>query len=131
MVVRFSLPLNPKNEWVILADLIDWEQIEKDFLEHFEKKDTPEVSVRLIIGLLILQRIDGISDEKVIKKWLEIPYWQYFCGFDKFQWTLSIDALCLSKWKTKIREKGLQKILYAMFRLASDIVKLYKPIWEE
>ena len=40
----------------------------------------PGVPIRLMAGLHLLKRTHGLSDENVVKGWVENPYWQHFCG---------------------------------------------------
>ena len=35
---------------------------------------------RLVLGLLYLKHAYDLSDEAVCARWLENPYYQYFCG---------------------------------------------------
>jgi len=48
--------LNAKHPLVKLADVIDWEEIERSFAAHFEATTgRPALSPRLVAGLLYLQ----------------------------------------------------------------------------
>jgi len=31
---------------------------------------------------MVLQHMEALSDEQVVRKWVENPYYQYFCGYD-------------------------------------------------
>ena len=42
---------------------------------------------RLVAGLLILKHMHKHSDEALWKRWVENPYFQYFCGGDGFSGT--------------------------------------------
>ena len=85
---RLSQILNPKHPLLLLAKRIDWERLESDLGLTFspDKAGQPAKPVRLIVGLLMLQHREGLSDEAVVLKWVENPYWQAFCGFDHLQW---------------------------------------------
>lgn len=58
-------------------------------------------------GLLILKHTHDLSDEVLCARWLENPYYQFFCGEESFQHVLpsdrssliecSIDHLVISK----------------------------------
>jgi hypothetical protein len=39
---------------------------------------------RLVAGLLILKHTHDLSDEVLCARWLENPYYQYFCGEEVF-----------------------------------------------
>ena len=59
----------------------------------------------------MLQHMDGISDEAVVKKWVENPYWQYFCGYDFLQWQFPIHPSSMTRWRKRLGTEGLEKIL--------------------
>ncbi len=57
--------LNAKHPLVKLADVIDWEEIERSFGAHFQTTTgSPALSPRLVAGLLYLQHAYDCSDEK-------------------------------------------------------------------
>jgi IS5 family transposase len=70
----------------------------------------PPKLVRLMVGLLMLQHMRGISDEKVVQLWVENPYWQYFCSYDEFQLEFPIDPSSLTSWRKRLGEAGMNKI---------------------
>jgi len=86
----------------------------------------PPKPVRLIVGLLMLEHIDGLSDERVVDMWANNPYWQYFCGYDHFQWELPLDASSLVRWRKRLGAGGMEKILKVTIQEALKI-KLVKP----
>ena len=66
---------------VRLAREIDW-----GFLDgRFARVCTPGVGqpplpTRLVAGLFILKHMHDLSDEVLCARWLENPYYQFFCG---------------------------------------------------
>ncbi|KIC76024.1 hypothetical protein DB42_EE00090 [Neochlamydia sp. EPS4] len=47
--------------------MIEWKRLEEEFDKLFVKNvGQPAKPVRLVVGLFILQHMDGISDEKVV-----------------------------------------------------------------
>jgi IS5 family transposase len=40
----------------------------------------PSLPVRLTAGLFFLKHMHSLSDEAVCERWVENPYFQYFCG---------------------------------------------------
>ena len=69
-----------------LAGLIDWAAFEARFgqLDH-PQLGRPGVPIRLMVGLCYLQHTFQLSDQEVVERWVENPYWQVFCGFDYLQ----------------------------------------------
>ena len=103
-----------------LAHLINWETFEKDFSHLFPSTTGhPPLPIRLVVGILILQHINGLSDEDVVKKWIENPYYQYFCGYDHFQWEFPLDPSSLVRWRKRLSTSGMDKILQSSIRAAS------------
>ncbi len=109
---RLDNILNRRHELFRLAGLIDWKAFEKEFGQFYSaKKGRPGISIRLMVGLSYLGHAYGLSDEAVVTKWVENPYWQYFCGETYFQHQLPIDFSSLSRWRKRIGEKGCELIL--------------------
>lgn len=109
---RLSEQLNPKHELLQLAKFIDWDQLEKEFSPLFTAgAGHPPIPIRLACGLMILQHMYDLSDEKVIQAWVENPYWQAFCGYDFLQWELPAHPTSLTHWRQRIGAQGAEKIL--------------------
>jgi len=52
------------------------------------------------------QHCYNLSDEQVCERWVENPYWQFFCGFDYLQHRLPIDPSSLTRWRERIGASG-------------------------
>ena len=125
---RLSTQLNPDHLLYTLTSKINWEGLESNLGLEFspDKAGQPARPVRLIVGLLMLQHMEGLSDEAVVAKWVENPYWQYFCGYDFLQWEMPIDPSSLTRWRKRMGEEGLEKILSATLITALE-TKVAKP----
>lgn len=107
-----SEQLKPNHELYVLAEKIDWDTLETEFSGVFSSsKGAPGKPVRLVVGLLMLEHMYGLSDEDVVYTWVENPYWQFFCGYDFFQWNFPIDPSSLSRWRKRLGSQGMEKIL--------------------
>ena len=62
-------------------------------------------------GLHYLKHAFGLSDEVVVKSWVENPYWQYFCGEEYFQHRLPIDPSQMTRFRTRLGPSGCEKLL--------------------
>ena len=83
-----------------LAGQIDWQSIESKLSEPFhEEKGAPAKPVRLMAGLQYLKHIHNLSDETLLKRWVENPYWQYFCGSLFFEYEAPINPTSMTKWR--------------------------------
>ena len=118
----FQVPLkqfiNESHELVVLSKKIDWESLEKDLRVYYcEDNGRPGVPIRLIVGIIILRRMFSQSDESVLDRWVENPYWQYFTGEVYFRHDYPFDRTELIKFRRRIGEKGAEQILKASVNL--------------
>ena len=109
---RISSLINPTHPLKILADKLEWTFFEKEFGKHYKQGGgQPPRPIRLMVGLLMLQHMFKKSDEKVVEKWVENPYWQYFCGYDYLEWQAPINPSSLTRFRQRLGENGMKKIL--------------------
>jgi transposase, IS5 family len=77
---------------VKLAATIDWSFLEQRFGAVYEDKPgRPALPTRLMAGLAILKHTYDLSDEVLCERWVENPYYQFFCGEEFFQHRLVFD----------------------------------------
>jgi len=95
----------------ILARKINWEEVEKDFTVYYSKIGAPSIPIRKMVGMMILKQMYNQSDEQVMERWLENPYWQYFTGEVNFQKKLPFDPTDFVHFRKRIGKKGAEKIL--------------------
>lgn len=120
----FKVPLvqfiQEKHELCLLANEIDWGSIEKEFGQYYcPDNGRPSVPIRKIIGVLLLKMMFNHSDETVVDRWRENPYWQYFCGETFFQHEQPFDPTELIKFRKRIGEEGAEKLLKLSINLFS------------
>ena len=83
---QFNQILNPGHELVQLAQKIDWPWFDAAFADSYcEDMGAPAKAVRLMVGLQYLKYAFNESDESLVARWVENPYWQYFCGYTHMQ----------------------------------------------
>lgn len=104
--------IDPRHELVKLAALIDWEVFEQEWAGFFPSgKGRPATDPRLVAGLLYLQHAYRLSDEAVVARWVENPYYQQFTGETFFQHRPPIDPSSLTRWRGRIGEEGVEWLL--------------------
>lgn len=109
---RLELLVDLDHELARLASAIDWTSLETAFGRlYVPDVGRPGIRVRLMAGLVLLQHTFAMSDEEVVKRWPENPYWQMFCGEEFFQHRLPIHPSQLSRWRKRIGEAGCEKLL--------------------
>jgi len=100
--------LNRKHPLYVLGNQIDWSIFEQEFgplyVENFGR---PGLPIRLVVGLHYLKYAYNESDELVVERLLENPYWQYFCGFEYFQHEVPLDPSSLVRWRKRVGSEGI------------------------
>lgn len=110
--VELATIIDPDYALARLADQIDWAFFERELDAHFcETNGAPAKPVRLMVGLHYLKHAYNLSDEQTVLRWVENPYWQYFCGMKWFESTLPIDPSSMTRWRKKIGEQGAEALL--------------------
>ena len=71
----------------------------------------PALPTRLVAGLLYLKHTYALSDEQVVERWVENPYFQHFCGERYFQHEMPCDPSSLVRWRKRIGEAGVEWLL--------------------
>ena len=111
----FQIPLisiiNMDHELVLLAQRIDWKSVDKEFSIYYPYMGRRAVPVRKMVGSMILKQMYNLGDETFVDRWIENPYWQYFCGETFFQYEKPFDPSEFVHFRRRIGEVGAQKIL--------------------
>ena len=118
---RFRLDqiLNTHHPLFLLANQIDWSNLEKKFGSvYVEAVGRPGNPIRLMVGLHYLKHAFNESDDSVLARFLENPYWQYFCGFDYFRHELPIDSSSLTRFRKRIGESGIESLFQELLTTA-------------
>jgi IS5 family transposase len=102
-----------------LAREIDWGFLERRFAGVCAAgKGQPPLPSRLVAGLLILKHMHDLSDEVLCARWLENPYYQFFCGELSFCHTLPFDRSSLTHWRQRLGEEALAALLQESLAVA-------------
>src|SRR5260370_1690707 len=62
----------------------------------------------------------SVSDEALCARWVENPYFQYFCGEPVFRHELAFDRSSLTRWRHRLGEERLAALLQERLRGAHD-----------
>ncbi len=95
-----------------LARAIDWSFLEREFgAVYTDKAGHPPLPTRLMAGLAILKHSYDLSDEGLCERWVENPYFQYFCGEEFFRHRLTFDRSSLTRWRQRMGAERLQALV--------------------
>jgi transposase, IS5 family len=108
----------------VLARQIDWRHLAQRFGACYsDESGHPALPTRLMAGLQILKYTENLSDEVLCARWVENPYYQYFCGEEFFQHELPFDWSSMTRWRQRMGEETLnallQESLYCAVRLGA------------
>ena len=101
-----------KHPLAALGRTVDWGFLERGFgAVYTDDPGRPPLPTRLMAGLAILKHTYDLSDEVLCERWVENPYYQFFCGEEFFQHRLVFDRSSLTRWRNRMGEERLQALL--------------------
>src|SRR5215470_6251041 len=78
----------------------------------------PGLPTRLVAGLFILKHMHNLSDEVLCARWIENPYYQYFCGELSFCHRLPFDRSSMTRWRQRLGEEQLVALIQESLSVA-------------
>jgi len=104
---------------VRLAAQIDWSFLDGRFGSVCQPgPGQPGLPTRLVAGLFILKHMHNLSDEVLCARWVENPYYQYFCGEESFCHKLPFDRSSLTRWRQRLGEEQLVALIQESLSVA-------------
>ncbi|AOO85146.1 IS5 family transposase [Bosea vaviloviae] len=104
---------------VRLARTIDWSFLERSFgAVYTDAAGRPPLPTRLMAGLAILKHMHDLSDEALCERWVENPYFQFFCGEEFFQHELTFERSSLTRWRQRMGEERLATLVQESLAVA-------------
>src|SRR5258707_1787738 len=102
-----------------LAGLIDWDFLDTRFSAVCSAgPGQPPLPSRLVAGLFILKHMHNLSDEVLCARWVENPYYQFFCGEETFQHAAPFDRSSLTRWRQRLGEEHLVALIQESLSVA-------------
>lgn len=83
----------------------------KQFVSLYSHLGKPIKHIRLMLGLSILKYLENLSDEVLVQRRAQNPYYQAFCGEVAFQWPLPCNSGCRTNVRKSIGVAGHEEIL--------------------
>ena len=104
---------------VRLAREIDWQFLDGRFASVCTAgPGQPPLPTRLVAGLFILKNMHDLSDEVLCARWLENPYYQFFCGEVSFCHKLPFERSSLTHWRQRLGEEHLVALVQESLAVA-------------
>lgn len=108
----FQQILDLDHPLLVLAAKIDWQRFHVAFTECYSPDmGAPATAVRVMVGLHYLKHAFNESDESLLARWVENPYWQAFCGYDTMQHQPPVHSTALVKWRQRVGAEKLALLL--------------------
>ncbi|MEM6349111.1 MAG: IS5 family transposase [Bacteroidota bacterium] len=114
---RLDSILSLDHELCRLTNELDWDWLDEELSVYYSHEGRPSIPVRTIGGMLLLKQMFNESDESVLRRWVENPYWQYFTGETYFQHKPPFDPTDFVYFRKRVSEKGMEKVLSLTVRL--------------
>jgi IS5 family transposase len=112
--------IDQRHELAKLGELLEWQSFAQQWGSQFESTTgRPALPTRLMAALLYLKPVYALSDEDVVERWVENPYWQHFSGERYFRHDLPCDPSSLVRWRKRIGEAGCEWLLAHSIEAAS------------
>ena len=116
---RLDQIINLKHALVRLSKTVSWSFIEEKCGEVYaDGPGMPPLPTRLMAGLSILKYTFDLSDEELCDRWVENPYFQYFCGEEFFLHELPFDRSSLTRWRQRMGEERVAALLQESLSVA-------------
>jgi IS5 family transposase len=117
---RLDQIIDLQHPLVKLSRELDWAFLERTFGDAYtDGPGQPPLPTRLMAGLMILKYTHNLSDEALCERWVENPYYQYFCGEEFFQHELVLDRSSLSNWRKRMGEEKVKALLQESLSIAT------------
>jgi hypothetical protein len=109
--MSFGGELRRDNRWVILGELVPWDEVEKRYAKLFcEGNGRPALSVRVALGSLVIKERLKISDEETVDQIRENHYLQYFLGYESYRDERPFDSSMMVYFRKRITGNVLKEI---------------------
>jgi IS5 family transposase len=106
---HYLIKITKKIGWALLES-----EIGNLYSQHHGR---PALSLRLMIGLLLLKYLTNLSDEQVVMNWQENNYYQAFTGQGVYEDRRPCDASMMSVFRKRIGKEGCELIFAESIRV--------------
>lgn len=130
--VRLEEIINKAHPLVRLSDTINWKNLEEKLSKKYsEKMGAPGKGIRLMAGLQYLKYMYNESDEMIVRKFVENPYYQYFCGNEYFEHKLPIDSSSMTRFRKRMGKETIEELFKETLRSAVKSKEIKEKDFEQ
>jgi len=130
--VRLEEIINKEHPLVKLSLAINWKELEEKLAKKYsEKMGAPGKQIRLMTGLQYLKYMYNESDEMIVRKFVENPYYQYFCGNEYFEHSLPIDSSSMTRFRGRMGKENIEEMFKEIVKSASRSKELKEKDFDQ
>jgi len=123
--IRLVEIINLTHPLVKISETINWKKLEEELAASYaEKMGAPGKEIRLMAGLQYLKYLYNESDEMIVQKFVENPYYQYFCGNEYFEHTLPIDPSSMTRFRGRMGKEKIEELFKEIVKSANKSEQL-------
>ena len=101
--VELTMLVDMEHPLVRLGGKPDWTKFDELLVATYHAtQGAPGVDTRLMVALHYLKYQHDLSDEAVVARWVENPYWQHFSGRQFFEHEMPIDPSSITRWRKRL-----------------------------
>ena len=121
----FDRELDPSNRWVVLAQLIPWDEICGIYHKQVGISSTgrPGLSPRVAIGALIIKYMCNLDDRETVEQITENLYMQYFLGYPSFTTHRPFDASLFVELRKRLGIETINSINERIVSLKTELLE--------
>lgn len=105
--------LDSKNNWVKMAQIVPWDEAEREYAKQFVNNGHPAHPARIALGALIIKQRLQCSDEWTVQHVSENPYLQYFLGLKEYSSQCPFGASTMVEFRKRFPPEAIEKLLAA------------------
>lgn len=107
----FGGALRKDNRWVVLGDLIPWDEVEARYAKLFsDSNGRPALPVRVALGALLIKEKLKTTDEETALQIRENHYLQYFLGYEGYRDEAPFDASMMVHFRKRLSGSVLKEV---------------------
>jgi len=130
--VRLEEIINKSHPLVKLSETINWKSLEENLSKKYsEKMGAPGKQIRLMVGLQYLKYMYNESDNMIVEKFVENPYYQFFCGNEYFEHNIPIDSSSMTRFRERIGSETIEELFKETVKSAERANQLKQKDFEQ
>jgi len=120
----FERELDKRNRWVVLSQLIPWDEICGIYLRKVPMSSTgrPAINPRIVLGSLIIKYLCHLDDRETVNQISENVYMQYFLGYSSFTSDKPFDASLFVDFRKELGLATINEINEKIVSLKTQMV---------